>query len=121
MTIKVINPGMLSTFQDTGRHGFKHWGVSVTGVMDEDAHALCHLLVGTPRTFSTLEMTLRGPTRLSWFFQPPIAAAKFLAKADRPSRSCSAALIGRSLVKPNSSMMNNRANFESTESVISGP
>ncbi|AUG07005.1 biotin-dependent carboxyltransferase family protein [Pseudomonas sp. S09G 359] len=64
MTIKVIKPGMLSTFQDTGRHGFQHWGVPVTGVMDEDAHALCNLLVGNPRTFSTLEMTLQGPTLL---------------------------------------------------------
>ncbi len=62
MTIKVIKPGMLSTFQDTGRHGFQHWGVPVTGVMDEDAHALCNLLVGNPYTFSTLEMTLQGPT-----------------------------------------------------------
>jgi allophanate hydrolase subunit 2 len=62
VTIKVIKPGMLSTFQDTGRHGFQHWGVPVTGVMDEDAHALCNLLVGNPRTFSTLEMTLQGPT-----------------------------------------------------------
>ncbi|MCJ8206440.1 biotin-dependent carboxyltransferase family protein [Pseudomonas sp. RGM2987] len=62
MTIKVIKPGMLSTFQDTGRHGFQHWGLPVTGVMDEDAHALCNLLVGNPRTFSTLEMTLQGPT-----------------------------------------------------------
>ncbi|WP_024695323.1 biotin-dependent carboxyltransferase family protein [Pseudomonas syringae] len=62
MTIKVIKPGMLSTFQDTGRHGFQHWGVPVTGVMDEDAHALCNFLVGNPRTFSTLEITLLGPT-----------------------------------------------------------
>ncbi|KRP51177.1 biotin-dependent carboxyltransferase family protein [Pseudomonas poae] len=62
MTIKVIKPGMFSTFQDTGRNGFQHWGVPVTGVMDEDAHALCNLLVGNPRTFSTLEMTLQGPT-----------------------------------------------------------
>ncbi|MDB6050211.1 MAG: urea amidolyase-related protein [Pseudomonas sp.] len=62
MTIKVIKPGMLSSFQDTGRHGFQHWGVPVAGVMDEDAHALCNLLVGNPRSFSTLEMTLQGPT-----------------------------------------------------------
>lgn len=62
MTIKVIRPGMLSTFQDTGRHGFQHWGVPVSGVMDEDAHALCNLLVGNPQSFTTLEMTLQGPT-----------------------------------------------------------
>jgi biotin-dependent carboxylase-like uncharacterized protein len=62
MTIKVLKPGLLSTFQDTGRHGFQHWGVPVAGVMDEDAHALCNLLVGNPRSFTSLEMTLSGPT-----------------------------------------------------------
>jgi len=62
MTIKVIKPGLLSSFQDTGRHGFQHWGVPVSGVMDEAAHELCNLLVGNPRSFTTLEMTLQGPT-----------------------------------------------------------
>ena len=62
MTIKVLKPGLLSTFQDTGRHGFQHWGVPVAGVMDEDAHALCNLLVGNPRSFTSLEVTLLGPT-----------------------------------------------------------
>jgi biotin-dependent carboxylase-like uncharacterized protein len=62
MTIKVIKAGLLSSFQDTGRHGFQHWGVPVSGVMDEAAHELCNLLVGNPRSFTTLEMTLQGPT-----------------------------------------------------------
>lgn len=62
MTIKVIKPGLLSSFQDTGRHGFQHWGVPVSGVMDEAAHELCNVLVGNPRSFTTLEMTLQGPT-----------------------------------------------------------
>lgn len=62
MTLKVIKPGLLSSFQDTGRHGFQHWGVPVGGAMDEAAHELCNLLVGNPRTFTTLEMTLQGPT-----------------------------------------------------------
>lgn len=62
MTIKVIKPGMLSAFQDTGRHGYQHWGVPVTGVMDENAHALCNFLVGNPVSYSSLEMTLLGPT-----------------------------------------------------------
>ncbi|MFY1663108.1 biotin-dependent carboxyltransferase family protein [Pseudomonas sp. Pseu.R1] len=62
MTIHVIKPGLLSSFQDTGRHGFQHWGVPVSGVMDEAAHELCNLLVGNPRSFTTLEMTLQGPT-----------------------------------------------------------
>lgn len=62
MTIKVIKPGLLSSFQDTGRHGFQHWGVPVSGVMDEAAHELCNVLVGNPRSFTSLEMTLQGPT-----------------------------------------------------------
>lgn len=62
MTIKVIKPGLLSSFQDTGRHGFQHWGVPVSGVMDEAAHELCNVLVGNSRSFTTLEMTLQGPT-----------------------------------------------------------
>jgi antagonist of KipI len=62
MTIQVIKPGLLSLFQDTGRQGFQHWGVPVSGVMDETAHGLCNQLVGNPRSFTTLEMTLQGPT-----------------------------------------------------------
>ena len=61
MTIKVIRPGLFSTFQDTGRVGFQHWGVPVNGAMDQDAHALANLLVGNPTTAATLEITLQGP------------------------------------------------------------
>ncbi|NVZ71705.1 biotin-dependent carboxyltransferase family protein [Pseudomonas costantinii] len=61
MTIKVIRPGLFSSFQDTGRVGFQHWGVPVNGAMDQDAHALANLLVGNPTTAATLEMTIQGP------------------------------------------------------------
>lgn len=62
MAIKVIKPGLFSSFQDVGRFGFQHWGVPVNGAMDQDAHALANLLVGNSTRFSTLEMTLQGPT-----------------------------------------------------------
>ncbi|KAB0545441.1 carboxylase, partial [Pseudomonas argentinensis] len=61
MSINVIRPGLFSFFQDTGRVGFQHWGVSVNGAMDQDAHALANLLVGNPTTAATLEMTIQGP------------------------------------------------------------
>lgn len=61
MTIKVIRPGLFSSFQDTGRTGFQHWGVPVNGAMDQDAHALANLLVGNPTRAASLEITLQGP------------------------------------------------------------
>lgn len=61
MTIKVIRPGLFSSFQDTGRTGFQHWGVPVNGAMDQDAHALANLLVGNPARAASLEITLQGP------------------------------------------------------------
>lgn len=62
MSISVIKPGMLSTFQDVGRHGHQHLGVSVSGAMDARAHRLANLLVGSSDDQATLEITLTGPT-----------------------------------------------------------
>jgi antagonist of KipI len=62
MTIAVTRPGMLSTFQDHGRHGLQHLGVPVCGAMDQRAHRLANLLVGNTGDEATLEMTLMGPT-----------------------------------------------------------
>ncbi|MGY1918601.1 5-oxoprolinase subunit C family protein [Pseudomonas tolaasii] len=61
MTINVLRPGLFSSFQDTGRTGFQHWGVPVNGAMDADAHALANLLVGNPMSAATLEITIQGP------------------------------------------------------------
>ena len=62
MTVHIIKPGMLSSFQDLGRYGFQHLGVPAAGAMDRRAHQLANLLVGNPITFATLEITLTGPT-----------------------------------------------------------
>ena len=58
----VLKPGMLSTFQDLGRFGQQHLGVSVTGAMDQRAHRLANVLVGNDPALATLEITLTGPT-----------------------------------------------------------
>lgn len=62
MTITVVKPGLLSTFQDLGRFGHQHLGVPVGGAMDGRAHRLANLLAGNPEHEATLEITLVGPT-----------------------------------------------------------
>lgn len=62
MSISVIKPGMLSSFQDQGREGFQHQGIPVAGAMDERAHRLANLLAGNDQPCATLEITLTGPT-----------------------------------------------------------
>lgn len=61
MSIAVLKPGMLSTFQDEGRTGLQHQGIPVAGAMDERAHRLASLLVGNAASRATLEITLVGP------------------------------------------------------------
>ncbi|MEW6341172.1 MAG: biotin-dependent carboxyltransferase family protein [Paraburkholderia sp.] len=61
MSIEVVKPGALSTFQDLGRTGYQHLGIPVNGVMDERAHRLANALVGNLPSSATLEITLMGP------------------------------------------------------------
>jgi biotin-dependent carboxylase-like uncharacterized protein len=62
MSMVILKPGMLSTFQDLGRFGHQHLGVSVAGAMDQRAHRLANMLVGNDPALATLEITLTGPT-----------------------------------------------------------
>ncbi len=62
MSMKVIKPGMLSSFQDGGRWGYQSLGVSVCGAMDLLSHQLANVIVGNTEDFATLEITLMGPT-----------------------------------------------------------
>lgn len=61
MSIRVLRPGLLSTLQDAGRHGYQHIGVPVSGAMDAFSHRVANLLAGNEENAATLEMTLRGP------------------------------------------------------------
>ncbi len=60
--LKVLDPGLLTTVQDSGRWGYQAFGVSPGGVMDEYAAELTNLLVGNPPDAALLEITLKGPT-----------------------------------------------------------
>lgn len=62
MSVKVIKPGMLTTFQDMGRVGYQHLGVPVAGAMDARAHRLANLLAGNAEDVATMEITVAGPT-----------------------------------------------------------
>jgi antagonist of KipI len=60
--IHVIKPGLLTTVQDLGRHGYTHFGVSPAGAADHVSFQIANLLVGNDANAAALEITLLGPT-----------------------------------------------------------
>ncbi len=61
MSIDVLRPGLLTTVQDLGRHGWRHLGVGCAGALDAFSHRVANRLVGNPEAAATLECTLAGP------------------------------------------------------------
>jgi allophanate hydrolase subunit 2 len=61
MTIKVINPGLLTTIQDLGRPGYFHLGIPIGGAMDRLALRAANLLVGNDEGAAALEAVFLGP------------------------------------------------------------
>ncbi|MBT8142543.1 MAG: biotin-dependent carboxyltransferase family protein [Gammaproteobacteria bacterium] len=59
--LNVIRPGVWSSIQDLGRHGFRHLGVPVSGAMDADASRFANMLLNNPESAAVLEMTMNGP------------------------------------------------------------
>lgn len=60
--IDVVEPGLSTTVQDTGRFGHYHIGMPPAGAMDQYAHRVANFLVGNDASAATLEMTYAGPT-----------------------------------------------------------
>jgi antagonist of KipI len=56
-----LEPGLLTTVQDLGRHGWAASGVPVAGALDEEALRLANRLVGNAEGAAALEITLVGP------------------------------------------------------------
>ncbi len=79
--IKVIEPGLLTTVQDTGRYGYRAFGVPVSGAMDKKALRVANKLVGNLDAHACLEITLIGPV-LDFLFETTIA----LTGAKLPAR-----------------------------------
>jgi antagonist of KipI len=62
MSLKIINPGLMTTVQDLGRFGYAHFGVTPAGAADALALRVANLLLGNAEHEAALEMTLLGAT-----------------------------------------------------------
>ncbi|MDO5423095.1 MAG: biotin-dependent carboxyltransferase family protein [Eubacteriales bacterium] len=61
MSMKIIFPGALSSFQDKGRIGYQKYGITPSGAMDAWSMAAANALVGNSPETAVLEMTIAGP------------------------------------------------------------
>jgi len=61
MSLRVLAPGLLTSLQDAGRHGYAALGVGAAGAMDDVSRRLANFLVGNDASAAALEITLRGP------------------------------------------------------------
>ena len=81
MSILIEKSGVLSTFQDLGRNGFRRFGINPNGAMDVSAARLINILLGNCESEAVLEMHFPAPNLR--FEEPTIIAlggAKFAAK-----------------------------------------
>ncbi len=60
MGILVVDPGLSATVQDTGRPGYREWGVPLGGSFDRGAADLANALLGNSADCAVLELTLTG-------------------------------------------------------------
>ena len=61
MSIRIIKAGLLSSVQDTGRHGMAALGIGHAGAMDGVALRLANALAGNRADAAAIEFTLIGP------------------------------------------------------------
>jgi len=60
-TLKILDPGPLTTVQDRGRFGFGRYGVPPSGAVDSFSLRAGNLLVGNREDEASLEITMIGP------------------------------------------------------------
>jgi antagonist of KipI len=60
--IEILAPGLFSTVQGPGRHGYSRWGISAGGAADPLALRVGNRLVGNVDDAAAIEMTLAGAT-----------------------------------------------------------
>ena len=58
--IEILSPGLQTTVQDLGRHGFGRFGVAPSGALDAFALRVANLLVDNPEDATGLETLLMG-------------------------------------------------------------
>jgi antagonist of KipI len=59
--IEVLQPGLYSTIQDSGRFGFKKYGIPGSGAMDSYAATMANLLLQNNPDDAVMEITQMGP------------------------------------------------------------
>ncbi|HET8627250.1 MAG TPA: 5-oxoprolinase/urea amidolyase family protein [Thermomicrobiales bacterium] len=77
--LRVVAPGLQTTVQDLGRHGYGRFGLPVAGALDDHALRWANLLAGNDPGAAALEIPLLGPTLTLEADRPVVAA---LAGAD---------------------------------------
>jgi biotin-dependent carboxylase-like uncharacterized protein len=60
--LRVVTPGLLTTVQDLGRHGYQHLGIPVCGALDPVSLRAANILVGNAPGAAALEVAYVGPT-----------------------------------------------------------
>jgi 5-oxoprolinase (ATP-hydrolysing) subunit C len=58
--LSILKHGPLMTVQDGGRYGYRSRGVSTSGAVDRDAHAIANALVGNDPEAAAIEFALMG-------------------------------------------------------------
>ena len=61
MPVEVVKPGLSTTVQDVGRHGFYNVGIPPSGALDQFSLIAGNLLVGNDRGAAALECAYMGP------------------------------------------------------------
>lgn len=59
--IEVLQPGLFSTIQDSGRFGYLKYGVPMSGPMDSYSFQLANLILNNPPGSAVMEITQMGP------------------------------------------------------------
>lgn len=59
--IEILSSGFYTSIQDLGRFDYTHFGVPISGAMDQNLSCLANLLVGNKPEEAVVEMTLLGP------------------------------------------------------------
>jgi antagonist of KipI len=57
MKIRITKPGLLSTVQDMGRHGYQHMAVPVSGAMDVVSARMANVCLGNDANSAVIEFT----------------------------------------------------------------
>lgn len=61
MSLLILKPGLLDTFQDQGRYGYSQYGINPGGAMDKVAAQVANMLVGNSVEEAVLEIHFPGP------------------------------------------------------------